>query len=162
VHVNYRIANLADLPAICALGSEVNLFHHVALPDVFAQPNEPERDVEIWRKVVDGEQSVAFVAERSSTLIGFVTAELVDETLTLFHPARFCRVGTLGVVLAERGRGIGSALMAALEQWAISHSASGAHLNVWKFNEAAIRLYVELGYEAKAQFMVKFLAPPAA
>jgi GNAT superfamily N-acetyltransferase len=162
VHLNYRIAHLADLPALCALGSEVSLFHHAALPDVFALPNEPERDAGIWRRAIEGERSVAFVAERRSTVVGFVTAELEDEAVTLFNPVRFCRIGTLGVVLAERGRGVGRGLLAALEQWARSHSASEVHLNVWKFNEAAIRLYTELGYEAQTQLMVKRLAAPAA
>ena len=162
MHVNYRIGRIADLPALCALGSEVSLFHHVALPDVFARPNEPERDAELWTEAIEGEHSVAFVAERASNIIGFVTGAIENEEISLFRPKRFCCVGAMGVVPAERGRGVGSALMTALEQWAFSHSAAEVHLNVWKFNEKAIRLYAELGYEARAQLMVKRLGQPAA
>lgn len=162
MNVTYRAAQIGDLSALCALGNELSVLHHAALPNVFAQPNGDERDAELWRKAIEGAQSVAFVAERSSIAIGFVTGEIEDEKVTLFRPVRFCRVGTLAVTLSERGRGIGSALMASLEKWALSHSAAEIHLNVWRFNEAAIRLYEELGYEARAQFMVKRVAPPAA
>ena len=157
--VNCRIARAEDLPALCALGAEVNLYHHAALPEVFALPDDPERDAAIWAQAIEGADSAAFVAERGAHVIGFVTGAMADEDISFFRPRRYCCVGVMGVVPAERGRGVGRALMAALERWAHAHSAAEVHLNVWTFNDAAIRLYAELGYEPRTQLMVKRLPP---
>ncbi|MEJ0089536.1 MAG: hypothetical protein WDM80_07300 [Limisphaerales bacterium] len=89
MNVNYRIASIADFRALCALRNEVSLFHHNALCDFFALPKESQRDEELWRKAIEGGQSVAFVTERATTVIGFVTGEIEDEKVTLFKSVRF-------------------------------------------------------------------------
>lgn len=157
--VSYRTATAADLPALRALGHQVSLFHHAALPDVFVPPAESARDTALWAQAIDGEGCVAIVAERGSRIIGFVTGAMETEQLSLFWPKRYCCVGVMGVVQAERGGGVGSALMNALEQWALSHSAAEVHLNVWTFNDAARRLYAELGYDVRTELRVKRLGP---
>jgi len=153
--VNCRIARAEDLPALCALGAAVSRFHHAALPDVFARPDDPERDAAIWAQAIEREDSIAVVAERGPEVIGFATATLADEDVGVFLPRRYCCLGVMGVVPAERGRGVGRALVAAVEQWAREHSAAEVHINVWTFNETAARLYAQLGYAPRTQLMVK-------
>ncbi len=46
-----------------------------------------------------------------------------------------------------------------VESWARSKGATDMRLNVWAFNEQAICLYQELGYEIRAFGMGKPLAP---
>jgi ribosomal protein S18 acetylase RimI-like enzyme len=156
--VNCRIARAADLPALCVLGREVNLLHHAAMPDVFAPPEDSDRDAGLWAEAIEGPDNVAFVAEKGSRVIGFLTATMADEEITFFRPQRYCCIGVMGVEVAERGRGVGRMLMAAVEQWAQAHSAAEVHLHVWTFNEAAVRLYAELGYEPRTQLMAKRLS----
>jgi GNAT superfamily N-acetyltransferase len=153
--VNCRIARAEDLPSLCALGAEVSRFHHAALPNVFARPDDPERDATIWAQAIEEPDSVAIVAERGTQVVGVATATLADEDASVFQARRYCCLGVMGVVPAERGRGVGRALMAAVEQWAREHAAAEVHLDVWSFNETAIRLYAELGYAPRTQRMVK-------
>jgi len=155
--LTFRRATLADLPSLAALGDEVNAVHHEALPDVFAPP-VPGRDEAHWRDAIGADDAhVAFVAESDGTLVGFVTGRVSDEASPMFVPMLLCHVGTLGVAAAMRGRGIGHALMALLEGWARERGAVEMHLNVWRFNGGAARLYAELGYEERSAFMARRL-----
>ena len=153
----YRAATEADLPAICALGQVVNLLHHQAWPQIFAPASAPERDEQHWRQGVASSGSVVFVAERAGTLIGFVTVSVITESHSLLQPMQYAKVGSICVQEAERGRGVGSNLMERAEEWAAAQGAIDVRLNVWAFNQSALALYKELGYEVRSLFLGKSL-----
>ena len=56
-----------------------------------------------------------------------------------------------------RGRGIGAALMRQAEHWAFRQGAAELRLNVWSFNEPALAMYRELGYEVRSHQFAKAL-----
>lgn len=56
-----------------------------------------------------------------------------------------------------RGRGIGKATMQLAEEFARSQGAGSIRLNVFAYNEPAIRLYERLGYETASMHMHKVL-----
>ena len=49
--------------------------------------------------------------------------------------------------------------MKGAENWAAARGAADVRLNVWTFNEDAVRLYRDLGYEVRSQTMGKSIAP---
>jgi ribosomal protein S18 acetylase RimI-like enzyme len=153
----YRPATEADLSAFCVLGQVVNLLHHEAWPQIFAPASAPERDTVHWKQCIMGENSAAFVAESPLTIVGFVTIGVVTENHSLMQPMRYARVGSICVREAERGKGIGRRLMAQAENWAVQQGAVDARLNVWAFNQSALALYKELGYEVRSLALGKSL-----
>jgi ribosomal protein S18 acetylase RimI-like enzyme len=153
----YRAASESDLAGICALGQVINLLHHEAWPRIFAPASAPERDAQHWRRCITGENVAAFVAEDSSTLVGFVTVAVVSEGHSLLQPMRYAKVGSVCVREAERGKGIGRRLMEQAESWAVAQSAVDVRLNVWEFNRSALGLYRELGYEVRSLLLGKSL-----
>lgn len=155
--VTYRQASAADLPALSELGREVNLLHHLALPRVFARPEDTAATSSLWPQDDLAPHGAVFVAARENRIIGFISGQIEDETASHFVPVRYCSIGTLAVTESERGRGIGRGLVDTLERWAVLHQAVEVHLNVWAFNTRAAELYQELGYEIRAHFMVKGL-----
>jgi ribosomal protein S18 acetylase RimI-like enzyme len=152
-----RAANEADLAGICVLGQVVNRLHHEAWPQLFAAASPPERDAPHWRQCISGEHMASFVAEDSSTLVGFVTVGVVSESHSLLQPIRYAKVGTLCVREADRGKGVGRRLMAHAEDWAVAQGAVDVRLNVWAFNRAALALYEELGYQVRSLLLGKSL-----
>jgi ribosomal protein S18 acetylase RimI-like enzyme len=160
--IRYREATEADLDAICALGMQVNLLHHEAFPRVFAGPADPRRDAVHWTASIAQPMAATFVAEpQGAALAGFVTVAVGDETHSLFQSQRNGRVGTLGVSPEWRGQGIGRALMQHAQDWASARGAMELRLNVWAFNDSALRLYRELGYEMRMHTLAKPLIPAA-
>jgi ribosomal protein S18 acetylase RimI-like enzyme len=155
--VSYREATCDDLPYVCALGDQVNAVHHAAWPHIFAGAGVPERDREHWLQSIGRDTAATFVAEEGGQIIGFVTVGLVTESHTLLQPLRYARVGSIGVDASRRGGGIGSKLMAVAENWGIARGAQEMRLNVWAFNEAAMSMYAELGYEVRSHLLGKTL-----
>ncbi|BBP00132.1 GNAT family N-acetyltransferase [Sulfuriferula nivalis] len=154
----YREATSADLPAICVLGQVVNLLHHEAWPQLFSPASDPQRDDEYWQKSIGNISSTIFVAETSGEIVGFVTVRIViTENETILQPMRFARVESICVAMAFRGQGIGRELMSRAEHWAINNDAVDIRLSVWVFNQPALRLYEELGYEVRSQSLGKAL-----
>lgn len=158
--VLYREATLADLPAIRALGREVNALHHEAWPEVFAASPDPWREEALWRAAIGGADATTFVAETEGGVVGFANVQFVStETNPLVQPVAHARIGSVGVAAAHRRRGIGRELMRRVEEWAAARGAHRIALNVWAFNGRAIQLYEALGYEVRAQSMGKRLVP---
>ena len=158
----YREATKADLPAICMLGEEVNELHHIAWPHIFASIGEPLRDMEHWSQSVERENSTTLVAVEAGAIAGFVTINVVTETHSLLQPLRYARVGSVGVTASLRGQGIGTKLMALAEKWARERGALDLRLHVYAFNEYALQMYRELGYEVLSHSMSKRLSPKGA
>lgn len=104
-----------------------------------------------WRSV--GEERRHLRAVRTSAHVGVFVAETqrgVVGRLTIArdpHPA--CRhVADLGLMvsLEARGQGVGSALLAAAEDWARTVGVRKIELHVFPHNDAAITLYEHVGY----------------
>lgn len=147
--VLYREATPDDLPTLCALGEEVNAVHRDALPTVFNGPGARQHDMAAhWASgIAQGGDATTFIATEGGMPVGFVMVAVVDETHPFFLPCRHGRIGTLGVTASRRGRGIGRGLMRQAEAWARDAGASEIRLFAWAFNQPALQLYQELGYD---------------
>jgi RimJ/RimL family protein N-acetyltransferase len=106
-----------------------------------------------WRSVGDERRylkalrryphAAVFVAERSDgSIVGRLS--LARDS----HPAS-AHVADLGLMVAkhERGRGIGRALLEAARVWARGADVHKLELHVFPWNEPAIRLYEQFGFE---------------
>ncbi|MCU7370944.1 GNAT family N-acetyltransferase [Paucibacter sp. O1-1] len=153
-----RRAGLADLAVICELAQDLNRMHHQAWPTLFAAPTDPPVDEPHWRESIAGPGRAAFVVEAAGEMQGFVTVSVVDEAHSLLQRMRYGRVNSICIRAEAQGRGLGTRLMAVAEQWARSEGAVDMRLVVWAFNDGALRLYQELGYELRSHAMGKPLA----
>jgi len=131
--------------------------HHEAWPRVFAPPSDPGRDAPHWQQSIGNPNATSFVAELEGQVVAFITVFLVTEASPLLQSIPLARVGSVCVAAPHRGRGIGQSLMRAAEQWALQRGASYLRLNVWAFNEAALRFYERLGYGAHSHILGKEL-----
>lgn len=114
-----------------------------------------------WRSV--GEERRHLRAARTSAHVGVFVAETergVVGRLTIArdpHPA--CRhVADLGLMvsLEARGQGVGSALLAAAEDWARAVDVRKIELHVFPHNDAAIALYERVGYRREGYRRAQF------
>ncbi|BAY08637.1 GNAT family N-acetyltransferase [Calothrix sp. NIES-2098] len=77
----------------------------------------------------------------------------IDQVSGNRHPHIFL----LYVVPEHRRRGIGTALMKYLENWAIKRGDRQIGLQVFQSNQPALNLYNQLGYQTQSLWMVKSL-----
>ena len=154
----YRPALRTDLRAICALGEEVNSLHHCAFPHIFAEPGPAERDLAHWASSVETEGSETFVAEDEDQVVGYITVTIAMESHSFAQPLKFGRVGTVSVAASKRGHGIGPELVRLAHAWVEERGGHEVRLNVWAFNEHALHVYRELGYEVRSVNLAKVVA----
>ena len=99
------------------------------------------------------------IAELDTLPVGLVSAHLSTTANPLMHSQQSCRIGSICVLDAFRGQGIGQKLMSAAQEWARGKGAEDLKLAVWVFNVAAIRMYEEIGMEVRSLEMGMRLAP---
>jgi RimJ/RimL family protein N-acetyltransferase len=92
---------------------------------------------ERWAERLADPAAAMLVAEAGSELVGQLG----------IHRAPY-GVAHLGMLVARawRGRGVGSALLAAALGWAREHGAHKVALEVWPHNQAALALYRRFGF----------------
>jgi len=138
-----------DEEALVELLGAVYSFHARGLPALY---REPGRDfvLELLRR----DNLRHMVAEVGGTVAGLVQYSLECTEATPLKPARrFIAVATVQVAPPRRRQGIGRALMEHVHAWAREQNASHVELNVYEFNEPALRLYEELGYTTVSRML---------
>lgn len=82
----------------------------------------------------------------------------VGNAIDQVHGHRHAHIFILYVVPEHRRRGIGTALMRYVENWAIQRGDRQIGLQVFQSNKPALNLYNHLGYQTQSLWMVKFLS----
>jgi GNAT superfamily N-acetyltransferase len=137
VDVRIRLATPADLPVLVRLLEELFSIEADFRPD-------PQRQRAGLALMLDDPRfRVVLVAERRSGVIGMVTGQLVVSTAEGGHSVL---VEDMVVEEPERGRGVGHALLAALEGWAANHGATRLQLLADRENAAALAFYARAGW----------------
>lgn len=149
-----RTAQPTDAAALLAyirpIAEETEFF--VLEPDEFPATEEKERQ---WvQDHLDSSGKILLLAEASGTIIGNVSFENGGSR-------RIAHRGTLGIAVVEgwRGRGVGTALLETLLEWAAASTIiEKVCLEVFATNGKAIRLYKKLGFveEGRRERDIKF------
>jgi ribosomal protein S18 acetylase RimI-like enzyme len=146
-----RKATVADVPALAVLNAYVQNLHVAAEPEIYraTAPRELEQRL---RETLEWQGTHVLLAEVDDEPAGSVVMrEVVSEGHTYIHPARQMMVDQLVVAPEFRRRGVGRALMTAVDRHAKEAGLTGIVLDVRAHNEDAIAFYQQLGY-APAQW----------
>jgi RimJ/RimL family protein N-acetyltransferase len=131
----------SDVPALIAL---INTLA-AEQSQLFIQPVDPVDGVAMLRAhlaaIAASGAEIVLVAREGDALVGLITG------LRGTHPARrgIVEIG-IGVRASHRARGIGAALMAAVERWAQDAGCHRLSLRVVTTNAPAIALYRKAGF----------------
>ena len=152
-----RTATEKDIPKIGELLSQVDLVHHKGRPDIFTVGRKYS-DAEILAILQDENQPILVATDEQDTVTGYcfcIYREATDNSVltdikTLFIDD-FCVDENL------RGKGIGKKLFKAAVDMAKENGCYNITLNVWSFNESAIRFYESCGFSPQKTVMETIL-----
>ena len=151
-----RSATPDDLDALFDLNKQINELHHLYAPQAFVAPSEEDRTFLI--NMLADEERLFLVAEEGQQVLGFITATITqNETISFLIKDPICRIGTIVVDENQKSKGVGRALMAAVEQWARESGATQVRLEVMEFNHNAQQFYDKLGFVPNSRLMMKCL-----
>ena len=152
-----RRSTPADLDGMTSVYLSLAVHHQALAPDAYLVP-APEEARERFRRMLDTDdgQDLHLVAVADGRVVGALDV-FMDKVPGPGGTRRPFRTATIGVAVLDgmRGRGIGTALMRAAEEWANLAGLDGLRLEVDLRNARAERLYRSLGYHPLTTLMLK-------
>lgn len=150
--IQVRPADLDELWRIAPMKAQIHAQHVAGRPDLFA----PLEDVSAFEASVREDGLRLFLAERDGEPVGYALTRMIDRPASSYMRRRlFLRVEEICVDVRFRRQGIGRALIQAVQEEARALGCPRVVLDVWSFNEEAMRFYQSMGFCAYQTFLEK-------
>ena len=152
-----RFAREGDLPRVNVLRKQVNDVHVAGKPDVF-KPGFSDELRDYLFVVWQDPQKKVVVAELDGTVAGFaVLNHIVRPENPFMYERDFLDIDEFGVDESFRRRGIASAMMAFIRDYAKKEGFRRLELNMWEFNQGALAFYEAAGLKTYRRYMEIYL-----
>ena len=148
--VRVRLAARTDFQAACRLWAEADALHAAEISHLFRSTDRPARSRRAFVANLNDTDHALFLAELEGAVVALVRVQVFERLESSDVPAlvaRMCaRIEELVVAQAHQRRGIATRLMSAAHRRVLDRGITEIELNVFEFNEPALRLYSKLGY----------------
>ena len=146
-NVIIRESDVKDSNAVYNLLLTIAKLHKDARPDVFANLVSKYTPEQVGARLSKQDNGV-FVAEVEGNVVGYVFCDVIKEGdgLTLY-------IDDLCVDEAYRRLGIGKMLIDMAKRYASEKNCRCVMLNVWEFNESAVRFYENYGFSTRSRHL---------
>jgi ribosomal protein S18 acetylase RimI-like enzyme len=144
-----RRASKADAEAISRLNADVQAVHAAALPGWFKPPSASTFPPAEAAELIEGPDSLVFLAELGSEPAGYAYAEVIRRPEEPWREAfEMAYLEHISVRPEFRRKGVGAALIGAWRAGAAELGITLLGLDVWSFNEDARRFFRRHGFTA--------------
>lgn len=148
-----RPAYRDELPRINEIRCQVNDLHVAGRPDIFRPGFGAELQNLLFERY-NTENWRILAAVLDGTVCGFASVEYLDRPQSPYNLARkMYHVEEFGVDSAFRRRGVGSALVAYMKRDAQEKGFSRIELDMWEFNQGALKFYESAGFRTYRRYM---------
>jgi ribosomal protein S18 acetylase RimI-like enzyme len=138
-----RFMEQQDFESVHRLMEQLHGLHVQNRPDVYRDGDPLSKDE--FCALLSGPEKIALVAEFDGVVAGLCIASLKQPQNSILMPQKAACLDALCVGETYRRRGVGKALMRAMEQAAREACAEELKLTVWSFNQGAIAFYEAMG-----------------
>lgn len=148
-----RFAKEKDLDRVNELRKQVNDIHVEGRPDVFkAGFGEEIRD--FAKIILESENSDIIVVEHDEKICGMACVDYVNRPETPYGKARsFYHVQEIAVDAKFRRQGVAKELLEFMIADAKKRKLDKIELDVWEFNDSAIKFYEKVGFSQTRRWM---------
>jgi len=145
MNITIRRATAEDSDRLLELLRQIANLHHKHRPDLF-KADGTKYSREQLEKIYADENRPIFVAVADSSVVGYCFCQITRyKNSTVSHDCTELYLDDLCVDENIRRQGIGQMLFEEAKNFAEQIGASRLILNVWEFNEAAIKFYENCG-----------------
>ena len=152
-----RFAKREDTPAILRLLQQVGQVHHLGRPDIFREGAQKYGASQVM-DLMDKPGTAIFVAAQDDEVLGYCFCMLKKhekDPVIADHTELY--IDDICIDEEKRGQRIGKTLYEAACRYAKESRCYNVTLNVWSFNEGALRFYESLGMKPQRIFMENIL-----
>ena len=153
MEITIRKAEKKDAPRLKELLETIAQLHHEGRPDIYAAGSKYDvKDIE--KKVKNKDELILVATDENDTVLGYTMSKIYDvkdNGVIVGHKKMY--IDDVCVDSAYRKHGIGTMLMAATKEVAVNAGCHIAELNVWAFNENAVKFYENCGMKRQRMYM---------
>ena len=144
---NVRLADAADVPALVALNGPLQQLHASLYPLHFTELVDPDDAANFFLQLIGAEKHRVALFEGTEGPLGYIWFEEQERRPSPFvKPSRVIHIHHLAVTTAERGQGVGTALMDFVSANARGSGISTLVVEHWAENESAGRFFRRKGF----------------
>jgi ribosomal protein S18 acetylase RimI-like enzyme len=155
--IRVRPAYHTDFEAAAEIMRDLMARHHHWQPDEY-RPTFLGLTAAIFQTWLERPDELHLVAELDGRIAGYAAASRwAGQDSALAYARRSVFVFNIGVAAEQRCKGIGRALIAAVEDWARDFNAEYVGLHVLPANDEAKIFYAKLGYDVTGEHRSKTL-----
>ncbi len=143
--MNFRRAEIKDIPQMHELLRQVNLVHHIGRPDLFKVANK-YNDSELEDILKDNTRPIFAATDENDVMLGYcfcVNQQHIDDNI--LTDIKTLYIDDLCVDEKTRGQHVGRSLYEYVLKWAKENGYYNVTLNVWTCNESAMKFYDSVG-----------------
>lgn len=147
-----------DIPGLHRLLSQVLEIHHQGRPDLFKTGVRKYTDEELAHLLQDENRPIFAATDESGQVLGYafcIFQQYKDDNI--FTPVKTLYIDDLCVDEACRGQHLGRQLYDHVLAFARAQGCYNVTLNVWAFNESALRFYESCGLKPQKTGMETIL-----
>ena len=148
-----RYATREELERVNELRKIVNEVHCNGRPDIFKVGFCKELEEFVYT-LWEGNNSDVIVVLRDNEICGYACVDYVDRPESPYNLARgFYHINEFGVDEKYRRQGVATELFDFIKQEATAKNFHKVELDMWEFNDGALKFYESVGFITYRRFM---------
>ena len=152
--MQFRKASEKDAPKIAEMLIGIGALHHNGRPDIYKDNLQKYNEEDILLILKDKNSPVFVAADEDDNVAGyaFCIIRSIEETKA-FVSRKFLYIDDFCVDEKYRKMHVGTFMMESLLREAKKMDISSIELNVWEFNESAVKFYEKCGFSTQKREM---------
>ena len=148
-----RLGHKDDIAVVNNIRQEVHKLHAMGESDIF-KPEFSRELSEYVYEYIDSDSQWLYVYEEDGNVLGYAMIKvIIKEDSPYRYESKYLEVSELGVTEGTRSRGIGTKLMQKVSDVAKDLGVDMVELNMWEFNDKALKFYEKCGFETYRRHM---------
>ena len=152
-----RLATMQDIEQVNIIRKEVNDLHVNGRPDVFKAGFSTEIR-EYVKCYLNSDDKFLLVCEEDDSICAYAMVNIIikPETPYLFERKHF-EINEIGVLNTKQGKGYGKQIVQGVKDIAKEQNIHRIELNMWTFNEDALKFYEKIGFNTYRRYLEIFI-----
>ena len=152
--IKVRKAESGDNSGIIKLLLQIADLHHEGRPDIFKKGSQKYNKDEFEDILKDEKRPVFVAADESGNVLGYCFCIVNDfAEHAVLNDCKSLYIDDLCVDEGCRGQGVGHKIFAEVKEYAKQIGVYNIDLNVWDFNEGAVKFYESCGFATQRRRM---------
>lgn len=148
-----RFARLEDLEQINLIRKEVNDLHSKHVSKVF-KPGFSKELQEYATNYINSDDKFLLVYEENNLISSYAMVNIVVKPETPYrYILKYLEIQEIGTLQTQQGKGFGKQLIQKIKELAKELGLERIELNMWTFNEKALKFYENLGFKTYRRYL---------